>query len=59
MRFDTIEADKRPLSATADYTEVRDVLSVEMRQDRDSTLTLLFDPEQNLDERVLKEQFLS
>jgi NAD+ kinase len=59
VRFDTIEADKRPLSATADYTEVRDVLSVEMRQDRDSTLTLLFDPEQNLDERVLKEQFLS
>jgi NAD+ kinase len=59
VRFEAIEADKRPLSAVADYTEVRDVLTVEIRQDRDSALTLLFDPEHNLDERVLKEQFLS
>ena len=59
VRFDVLECDKRPVSAVADYTEVRDVLSVEVRETRDIELTLLFDPEHNLEERVLKEQFLS
>jgi NAD+ kinase len=47
------------VSATADFTEVRDVASVEIRESPDVTLTMLFDPEHNLEERVLKEQFLS
>ena len=59
LRFDVLEADKRPVSAVADYTEVRDVLSVTVRENRDIALTMLFDPEHNLEERVLKEQFLS
>ncbi len=59
VRFDNIEAEKRPVSAVADYTEVRDVLSVTVRENRDIALTMLFDPEHNLEERVLKEQFLS
>jgi NAD+ kinase len=59
VRFDILEADKRPVSATADFTEVRDVASVEIREDQETTLTMLFDPEHNLEERVLKEQFLS
>jgi NAD+ kinase len=59
VRFDMIEAEKRPVSAVADSTEVRDVLSVTVRENRDTALTMLFDPEHNLEERVLKEQFLS
>jgi NAD+ kinase len=59
VRFDILESDKRPVSATADFTEVRDVASVEIRESPDITLTMLFDPEHNLEERVLKEQFLS
>jgi NAD+ kinase len=59
VRFDMLEAEKRPVSAVADYTEVRDVLSVAVRENRDTALTMLFDPEHNLEERVLKEQFLS
>ncbi|HUZ72644.1 MAG TPA: NAD kinase [Stellaceae bacterium] len=59
VRFDILECDKRPVSAVADYTEVRDVIVVEVRETRDSELTLLFDPEHNLEERVFKEQFLS
>jgi NAD+ kinase len=57
VRFDVIEAEKRPVSAVADYTEVRDVICVEVRENRDVSLTMLFDPEHNLEERVLKEQF--
>ena len=59
VRFDVLEADKRPVSATADYTEVRNVVSVTVREMREIALTMLFDPEHNLEERVFKEQFLS
>jgi NAD+ kinase len=59
VRFDILEAEKRPVSATADFTEVRDVASVEICESREMTLTMLFDPEHNLEERVLKEQFLT
>jgi NAD+ kinase len=58
VTFDVLEADKRPVSAVADYTEVRDVVSVHVVEDPKVTLTLLFDPEHNLDERIIKEQFL-
>jgi NAD+ kinase len=52
------DPDKRPVSAVADYTEIRDVAEVQIWEDRDFTLTLLFDPEHNLEERILKEQFV-
>jgi NAD+ kinase len=57
VAFTVLEPDKRPVSATADTTEVRDVDTVEVVEAVDVALTLLFDPEQNLEERVLKEQF--
>jgi NAD+ kinase len=57
VRFEMHEAHKRPVSAAADSIEVRDVVSVEVRETRDVTLTLLFDHDHNLQERVLKEQF--
>ena len=44
-------------SAVGDFTEVRDVARVEVHEDRNVSLTLLFDPEHNLEERILKEQF--
>ncbi len=59
VEFTVLEPEKRPVSATADYTEIRDVISVRVRETREVTFTLLFDPEQNLEERVFKEQFLT
>lgn len=55
--FEVAEADKRPVAAVADYTEVRDVRRVEVREDRTVTLTLLFDPDHGLSERIIAEQF--
>ena len=52
-----LEAENRPVSAVADQVEVRDVAKVEIRLDRDRSLTLLFDPEHALDERIAMEQF--
>src|SRR5476651_1967645 len=59
VAFEILEPDKRPVSATAEFTEIRDVLAVEIRERRDIAFTLLFDPEHSLEERVFKEQFLS
>jgi NAD+ kinase len=59
VRLDILEPEKRPVSAVADSTEVRDVLWVTVREKREPVLAMLFDPEHNLEERVLKEQFLS
>lgn len=58
VEFEVMECDKRPVSAVADYTEVRDVARVRVAEDRTLRLTLLFDPEHNLEERILREQFL-
>jgi NAD+ kinase len=55
--FTILEAHNRPVSAVADQIEVRDVAKVEVRLGRDRSLTLLFDPEHALDERIAMEQF--
>ncbi len=57
VAFEVLEWKTRPVSAVADYTEVREVLEVRVREDRSVTLTLLFDPEHDLEERIVKEQF--
>ena len=59
VRIEALESDKRPVSAVADFTEARDVVTVDVRENRDIAMTLLFDREFNLEERVLKEQFAS
>ena len=56
---DVLDPYKRPVSATADSHEVRDVVEVTIRESRERTVTLLFDPEHNLEERMLAEQFTS
>jgi len=57
VTFEILEADKRPVSATADGFEVRRVTRVEIRERRDVALTMLFDAGRSFDERVLAEQF--
>jgi NAD+ kinase len=55
--FEVLEADKRPTAAVADFTEVRDVVSVQVKEDRSVSVTVLFDPDQGLSERIIAEQF--
>jgi NAD+ kinase len=58
VAFRVREADKRPVSAVADQLEVRDIARVEVAVDRERALTLLFDPEHALDDRIVAEQFM-
>jgi NAD+ kinase len=57
--LEVLEPAKRPVSATAGHTEIRDVTRVDISQVSDLSVTLLCDPEHNFEERILKEQFES
>ena len=54
-----LRPEKRPVSAVADNYEVRNISKVHVELAKERCITLLFDPDQQLEERVLKEQFLS
>lgn len=57
VTIEIMEGAKRPVSAVADFTEIRDVRKVTVGEDRSIALSLLFDADQNLRERIIKEQF--
>lgn len=58
VKVDVLNPEKRPVSAVADNHEVRNVTSVEVSEDRSIAHYLLFDAEHNLEERILREQFI-
>ena len=55
--FETLEIDKRPVSAVADSVEVENVLSVVIKSNKEIKHRLLFDPGHGLEERLISEQF--
>lgn len=57
VRVEVIERWKRPVSAVADHNEARNVTDVEISEDPDRSITLVFDRDHNLEERILTEQF--
>ena len=58
VEFTVLDPRKRPVSAAADSVEIPNIVSVTVTEARDIELTLLFDPEHDLEERILKEQFM-
>ena len=50
---------KRPVAAVADQKELRDIAEVRLEIANDIALTLLFDPGQSLEERIVAEQFIT
>jgi len=57
VELHVLDAAKRPVSAVADSQEFRDVVQVSVAQDRARSIDVLFDPEHDLEERILLEQF--
>ena len=57
VTFEILEPQKRPVRVEADYVEVRDIRTVEVLEDRNVRLTMLFDPDHGLPERIIAEQF--
>ena len=57
VRFEVIRPYERPVSVSADYKEIRDVVSVDIQKTDEVSQTLLFDPDNHLEERIFQEQF--
>lgn len=57
VRFDVLEAEKRPVAVAADAQETRSVSAVEIIESREDKANMLFDPDHSLEERILNEQF--
>ncbi len=55
--IEVLESGKRPVSAVAGVIEVREVVHVEIVEDKKTSYTVLFDPHHTLQDRILKEQF--
>lgn len=58
VRFDVLDAEKRPVMAEGDGRSARDVKSVEVRSEPAIRHRILFDPEHGLEERLTREQFV-
>lgn len=59
VTFEILTPKERPLSAVADFHEIPHAQKVSIVSCGHKTLTLLFDPGHDLENRILKEQFLS
>ena len=57
IEFEILEADKRPVSAVADFHEFSNVKSVTIEVAREHKIQLLFDQNHSFQDRIIKEQF--
>ncbi len=57
VEIEVLEAEKRPVNATADHFQVLNVVKVSARLDPGSSMIMLFDPDHSIEERILREQF--
>lgn len=55
--IEVLDPNKRPVSATADHTEFRDVQSVSIYEDVETAGLIMFDSDHGWDERILSEMF--
>ena len=59
IRLQVLDGESRPVSATADSSEVRNVKEVIIFEDRSIAFKILFDPNHSLEERIIREQFVN
>jgi len=57
VSIEVLDAQKRPVNAVADHTEFQSVVEVQVEENGDIDLLMMFDPDHALDERILAEQF--
>lgn len=55
--FEILDPGKRPVGAGADFIEVRDAITVTVKEDRSKSVKVLFDSGHSLEERIIREQF--
>ena len=58
VSFEILDPKKRPVAASADNMEIRDITKIDIEQDNKTSLSLLFDADHGLGEKILREQFV-
>jgi NAD+ kinase len=58
VEIEVLETAKRPVRIEAGTDVIRDATRAKITLDRKKSLTLLFDPDQHLGERIIREQFM-
>lgn len=58
ITIDVLETQKRPIRVEAGTTDICDVATARIWLDCTTAFTLLFDPDQHLGERIIREQFM-
>lgn len=59
IELEILDCDKRPVSVSADFIEIRHSSKITIQKDESVKVKLLFDPDHALEERIMREQFLS
>lgn len=59
VRIKALDYHKRPAIATADFSQVENIVEANISQDKSVIFTIVFDPNHSLEERIIKEQFIS
>ena len=59
IKFEVIDNINRPVSVTADHSEFRNIVKVDIISSKKSSCKILLDSKHSMEERVLKEQFYS
>lgn len=57
VKFEILNSIERPVSVTADSKEIRDIKDVSIHESRAISKTILYDPDNPLEERIFEEQF--
>lgn len=58
VKFEILSYKERPVSATADFTEIKNIKMVKIFEDKNKFFKILFDPNHSLEERIIREQFV-
>ena len=59
IKFEVIDNINRPVSVTADHSEFRNIVKVDIISSQKNSCKILLDSKHSMEERVLKEQFYS
>ena len=59
VEIDVIDPEYRKVNATADSHEIMDAKKIIISNDETLSLKIMFDPDHNLEERIITEQFSS
>ena len=57
IEIEVLEHEKRPVNLFADFQEIFNIKYIQIKESKDKIITILFDQDHSLEDRIIKEQF--